>query len=93
MREVEAASLKEGTRLVQLGAFDTPELARAEWDKAATRFEALMAGKGRVVQEASSGGRTFYRLRVEGFADVDEARRFCAALVAEGQNCIPALVR
>ncbi|AOZ71020.1 hypothetical protein LPB142_10810 [Rhodobacter xanthinilyticus] len=93
VREVEAASLKEGTRLVQLGAFDTPELARAEWDKAATRFEALMAGKGRVVQEASSGGRTFYRLRVEGFADVDEARRFCAALVAEGQNCIPALVR
>lgn len=91
--ELDPAALPEGTRLVQLGAFDTPDLARAEWDRVATRFEAMMDDKKRVVQEAASGGRTFYRLRVQGFADVDEARRFCAALVAEGTNCIPALVR
>ncbi len=91
--DLDPASLPEGTRLVQLGAFDSPEIARKEWDRVATRFEALMAGKKRVVQQASSGGRTFYRLRVQGFDNVDEARRFCAALVAEQTNCIPALVR
>lgn len=91
--EVDPASLPDGTRLVQLGAFDSAEIARGEWDRIAIRFEALMADKRRVIQAASSGGRTFYRLRVEGFADVTDARRFCAALVAEGTNCIPAQVR
>lgn len=91
--ELEPDSLPAGTRLVQLGAFDSPQQARLEWDRVSNRFGALMEGKKRVVQEASSGGRTFYRLRVQGFDDVDDARRFCAALVAESTNCIPALVR
>lgn len=91
--DIDPASLATGTRLVQLGAFDTPDQARNEWTRVADRFEALMDGKQRVIQEASSGGRTFYRLRVHGFGEVTEARRFCAALQAEGTNCIPALVR
>ncbi len=85
-------ALVTGMRLVQLGAFPTPEQARSEWDKVAARFEALMAGKQRVIQEAASGGRVFYRLRVAGFNDADEARQFCAALDAEQTNCIPAQV-
>ena len=52
----------------------------------------LMAGKGRVIQEASSGGRSFFRLRVSGFTSRDDARRFCAAFRSGGQ-CVPALVR
>ncbi|MCL7465395.1 SPOR domain-containing protein [Phaeovulum sp. NW3] len=91
--DVDPDSLPAGTRLVQLGAFDAPGDARGEWDRVADRFASLMAGKRRVIQEASSGGRTFYRLRVEGFADVADARRFCAALLAEQVNCIPAQVR
>ncbi|MFP1643401.1 SPOR domain-containing protein [Pontitalea aquivivens] len=91
--DVDPDSLPAGTRLVQLGAFDAPADARGEWDRVAGRFASLIAGKRRVIQEASSGGRTFYRLRVEGFADVADARRFCAALLAEQVNCIPAQVR
>ena len=91
--DIDPASLPEGTRLAQLGAFDSVDLAKAEWGRVAERFETLMDGKKRVIQEASSGGRTFYRLRVQGFTDVAEARRFCAALQAEQTNCIPALVR
>jgi hypothetical protein len=75
---------------VQLGAFDTAQDARSEWDKIAARFGTLLEGKRRVIQEATSGGRTFYRLRVHGFDDVASARRFCAALLAEQANCIPA---
>jgi len=91
--EIDPATLPEGTRVVQLGAFDTADLARAEWDKIAARFEPLMDGKKRIVQEAASGGRSFWRLRVQGFESVEDARRFCAALVAEGANCIPTLAK
>jgi hypothetical protein len=87
------ADVPAGTRLVQLGAFDDTETAQREWDRVVDRFDALMAGKRRVVEEAVSGGRTFFRLRVEGFEDLADSRRFCAALVAEGQNCIPATAR
>lgn len=90
--EIDAQNLPSGTRLVQLGAFDSADLARAGWDQAVVRFGALMEGKKRVIQEARAGGRTFYRLRVQGFENITEARRFCAALVAENATCIPALV-
>ena len=46
-----------------------------------------------VVQSAQSGGRTFYRLRAHGFAGEDDARRFCAALLAENAACIPVAQR
>jgi hypothetical protein len=85
-------ALVPGMRLVQLGAFDSAELARAEWNRVAARFETLIAGKQRVIQSAESGGRVFYRLRVAGFEGADDARRFCTALEAEQTNCIPAQV-
>ena len=91
--DVDAASLPAGTRLVQLGAFDSPDIARTQWDKLNTRFGPYLQGKSRVVQEAQSGGRTFYRLRALGFEDIADARRFCSALVAENADCIPVVTR
>lgn len=91
--DVEADSLPIGTRLAQLGAYDTPEIARGEWDKLNGRFEEIMDGKKRVIQMASSGGRTFYRLRAMGFDDMSDARRFCSALMAENADCIPVTTR
>ena len=52
-----------------------------------------MDGKARVIERATSGGRIFYRLRAHGFADLSEARRFCAAFVAENADCIPVTTR
>ena len=92
-REVDAAALPAGTRLVQFGAFDSEDEARAAWDKISGQFGELMAGKGRVIQSATSGGRTFYRLRAEGFAEEADARRFCAAVTAENTECIPVTLR
>lgn len=91
--EVEADSLAVGTRLVQFGAFDSPDEARAAWDKLDARFTDFLAEKQRVIQQAVSGGKTFYRLRAMGFADIDDARRFCVALLAERQACIPVVIR
>ncbi len=91
--EIDATSLPAGTRLVQLGAFDSPEIARAQWDKLNARFGPYLEGKNRIVQEARSGGRTFYRLRAQGFEDISDARRFCSAFVAESVDCIPVVTR
>jgi hypothetical protein len=91
--DVDPDSLAIGTKLAQLGAFDTPELAREAWDRIYAQFEDYMEDKGRVIQEASSGGRTFYRLRAAGFEDLSDARRFCSALVAENTDCIPVTTR
>lgn len=84
--------LAPGTRLVQIGTFADAGSARSEWDRAAERLGALLDGKHRVIEPAERGGETFYRLRVEGFADIADARRFCDVLAAEGAECVPAQV-
>lgn len=90
---IDPASLPSGTRLVQLGAYDSAEVAEKEWTRFTARFAALLDGKARVIEKAQSGGRVFYRLRAHGFADLGDARRFCSALVAEGADCIPVVSR
>ena len=88
-QEIDPATIPLGTRLVQLGAFDAPELARAEWAKLTNQFADLMAGKALVVQAAESGGRSFFRLRAHGFASETEARGFCSSLLEQNASCIP----
>ncbi|UZD92223.1 SPOR domain-containing protein [Cognatishimia activa] len=91
--DVAPETLPAGTRLVQLGAYASPDIARAEWDKLQTKFGDYLGDKKRVVQKATSGGRTFYRLRAMGFADLSDARRLCSALKAENADCIPVVTR
>lgn len=89
---VTTASFATGTDLVQLGAFSSPSLAAEEWARLESRFGALMNGRDRVVQVSTQSSGTWYRLRASGFADRDDARRFCAALQAEGAECIAVVV-
>lgn len=91
--EIEPDSLMPGTWLVQFSAPNTIEDARSYWAALEGRFGSLMAGKSRVIEKATTGGDTFYRLRAEGFLDLADARRFCAAFVAEDADCIPVVVR
>ncbi len=87
--QVDAATLAPGTPLVQLGTFRTEDEARAEWARIAARFGDLMGAKSVVLQPADSGGSPFVRLRAAGFANEDESRRFCTALLAENTSCLP----
>lgn len=87
--EVDPTTIPVGTRLVQFGAFDSADEARAEWVRLQGQFGELMADKRLVLQPAESGGRTFYRLRAHGFEDEADARRFCTAFVAKAAICIP----
>ena len=63
-----------------------------EWARLESRFGPLMNGRDRVVQVSTQSSGTWYRLRASGFADRDDARRFCAALQAEGAECIAVVV-
>lgn len=87
------AKVAAGSAMVQIGAFDSDALAKGEWKRVSGKFGGLFTGKSRVVQEAQSGGRTFWRLRAGGFSSKDEARKFCAALIAGGVDCIPATAK
>jgi len=91
--EIDPATVTPGTRMAQLGAFDTPALAREKFAELQGQFAELMTGKAMVIQGATSGGRTFYRLRAHGFEGDDDARRFCAALQGDGADCIPVAQR
>lgn len=91
--EIDLASIAPGTRLAQIGAFDDPEAARAEWSRITARHPALFEGKQRVIQTATSVGRTFYRLRVSSFGSEDDTRRFCSAITAPDLRCISVTMR
>lgn len=91
--EIAPGDLPAGTRLVQLGAFDSAEIARSEWTRLAGLFPDFLADRPRVIEEAISGGQRFFRLRAAGFDDLPASRRFCAELTAQGAACIPVTVR
>ena len=93
VNEIDPTTIALGTRLAQLGPFETPELARAKFAELQASFGDLMMGKDMVIQPATSGGRTFYRLRASGFDNEDDTRRFCAALQAQDTDCIPVAQR
>ncbi|GGD29586.1 SPOR domain-containing protein [Sinisalibacter lacisalsi] len=93
VREVDAGAVPVGTPLVQLGAYESAEVARGEWRRIAGRFPDFLDGKDRVIEKAQSGGKTFYRLRAMGFEEVADTRHFCAALSAGQAECIPVVTR
>jgi hypothetical protein len=91
--EIDPAALSPGTRLVQIDTYDSADAARAGWDAIAEAFPDVMSGKRRVIEPAGSDGTAFFRLRAEGFADVEDARRFCSVLLSRVPTCVPALVK
>lgn len=91
--ELDIAAIPAGTALVQLGAFDSAEIAREQWGKMQGKLVTFFNGKSRVIQKATSSGRTFYRLRAAGFEDIADARRFCSAMQSRQIDCIPVTYR
>jgi len=91
--DVDPSEVAPGTRLVQLGAFDDRRAAIAEWNAIMARHGDLIGARQRLIQEAESGGRRFYRLRMVGFDDLSDSRRLCSALLARGTPCIPVTAR
>ena len=91
--DLDPSKIVAGMRLVQLGAFGSPEIAKSEWTKRVSEFGEYIGDKKRVIQRTETGGRVFYRLRVAGFEGLSDARRFCTVLLAENAACIPVVAR
>lgn len=90
---IDPALIAPGTRLVQLGTFDTQAVAEAEWTRLSEEYADYLMTKSRVVQPAEHGGQTVYRLQAYGFSSLSDARNFCAVFLAEKADCIPVLTR
>lgn len=89
----QSSQITAGTALVQLGAFDADAVATVQWNNLAKRHADLLGGKKPLIQKATKGSKTFYRLRVQGFANAKESKSFCAALKARDTDCIPVTAR
>ena len=84
--------LTKGSAVVQLGAFDSKNLAKSEWQRFEKLLGSILIAKKMIVQEAESGGKIFYRLRAAGFDDISDARQFCTAII-DKVACIPVVTR
>lgn len=89
----EVPNAQPGTRLIQLGAYDSRETALKEWVRISAKHHDLLGNKNFLVQLVETGGRQFYRLRAVGFADSTESKAMCSALVQRGAQCIPVVAR
>jgi Flp pilus assembly protein TadD len=73
------------THLVQLGSFNSRDVAEAKWAEFQRRFPELK-GRDNVITEAEVNGRTYFRLAAAGFG-ARTARSMCATVKSSGRGC------
>lgn len=73
------------THRVQLGSFNTREVAEQKWREFQHRYPSLK-GRDVVITEAEVNGRTFFRVAAAGFG-ARQARSICGSVKAAGGGC------
>ncbi len=82
------AAASGGGTIVQIGAFATPEIATAEYNKLASSYGLFVGGTGKHIEKATKpNGDIVYRTAFTGFSTPEKARSFCSALKAAGHDC------
>ena len=70
---------RSGERFCQLGALDTEQGARREWQHLQARMPELLSGRTPTIMSADVHGRTFWRLRTGGFQQCGPAKHVLLA--------------
>jgi hypothetical protein len=76
-----------GQATVQFAALASEEAARSEWRNLSRRMPDLLNGRQPIYTRTERDGRTFWRVRTAGFADVAQARAFCDHVRTKGGGC------
>ncbi|MEO1045296.1 MAG: SPOR domain-containing protein [Pseudomonadota bacterium] len=79
--------MREGTYIVQLGAFSSASKADRAWSYYTGKYGAL-SGFDHVSTPVTSKGRTLHRLSAVGFGNRQTALAMCDGLKARGGSCI-----
>jgi hypothetical protein len=86
---VAAKPAASGGYVLQIGAYKSQGDADAAWKAYKAKHAALLGSYSDDVQQADLGDKgTWYRLRINGFADKDMASSLCDRLKADGGACI-----
>lgn len=83
------ATVAPGTKLIQLGAYGSNEIAQSQWDVLRAKHGDLLSGKERHIMVADTSNGRFYRLRVAGFENGSQSSAMCAILTSRGVACFP----
>jgi hypothetical protein len=83
--------VRTGRVQVQLGALNSPEAARAEWERLSRRAPELFDGRSPQILrlDRGEGQAPLFRLRTGGLPDQDAATEFCQQIRARGGACVP----
>jgi len=76
-----------GTYLVQLGAFSSPDSTRRAWSALTKQYPTLSSFKN-ASSRVNSNGKTLYRLAAMGFGNESSAAAICGRIKTKGGNCI-----
>jgi hypothetical protein len=72
---------------VQVASLDSQQAAEAEWQRLQAKLPELLGSHTPEIAQAEVDGRTYWRLRTDGFATLAEASGFCERLRAGGAGC------
>ena len=86
------ASVETGLAVVQFGTFATETVAFEEWDRLSKNLSVILDGRPKYVERIKRNGNEIYRLRLGGFVNIDDASRFCSAVISQ-ENCVPLIAK
>jgi cell division protein FtsN len=81
-----------GKAVLQIGAYESTEIANGAWAAFKARHGALVGDLSQDIQKADLGAKgIWYRLRIGPFADKAAANTACEKLKTEGGTCFVAV--